>query len=449
MNMKKILCLAIAMMMALCAAAFADTEADLQAKLDEANARIAELEALINEVYLPVYESQIVAEFGEDGVIWAADARAEYDYVASMYAQYGMSVDGYEDMIKQSVLDAMVEKEILMDKATELGLDVLSEEDNAAMAAEADAMFESYISTYQSYFAADGASEEEVRANTVAYLESAGITAEVLQADMVTNYIHEKLYDYAVEGVAVTDEDVKAAYEEKVAASQEDYLDEYTYNSDRTSGAAIAWNPEGYRAVKHVLVQFDDTQAALYNELDSALDSLTAEMEALENPEEAAEDAEPRTKEEIQADMQDLGVEIEGLYSQLLPEAQEVIDAFNAGTSFEDLIAKYNDDPGMQSEPIKTIGYAVSNQEGYWDPAFIKGAMAIEEVGQISQPVYGSYGIHIIYYMADITPGAVAFEEIADAVEAEALEAKIAETYNGKVEAWVEEADPVYYFDRF
>jgi len=194
-------------------------------------------------------------------------------------------------------------------------------------------------------------------------------------------------------------------------------------------------------------VKFDDAQAALYSELDNTLKSLTAEMEALENPTE--EGAEVRTKEEIQADMQAIGVEIEGLYSQIMPEAQEVINDFNAGTSFEDLMAQYNDDKGMESEPVKTIGYAVSEKEGYWDPAFIKGAMSISEIGQISEPIYGSFGIYIIYYMADVTPGVVPFEEIADAIEANALEAKTTEAYNSQVDAWVEEAAPVYYFDRF
>lgn len=453
MNVKKILCMAMALMM-MCAGAFADTEVNLQSELDAANARIAELEALIDNVYKPLYEKQIAATYGEDGVIWVEDASEEYEYIVSMYSQYGISVDGYEDMVKQSVLDAMIEKGVLMAKAAELGLDVMTEEDSATLAAEAEEMFEYYIASYQSYFASDDATEEQVRNDTIAYLESAGVTAESLEKDMLSNYISEKLYDYVVADVSVSDEEIQAAYEAKVAESQESYLDEYTYNSDRSSGEAIAWNPEGYRAVKHVLVKFDDDQSAQYTQLNSTLTTLQAELEAVENPDAAAQDAsetetEPRTAEAIQADIQNVGAQIESLYSELLPEAQKVMDAFNDGADFEDLIAEYNDDPGMDAEPAKTIGYAVSDQEGYWDPAFIKGAMAIESVGQISQPVYGKYGIHIIYYMADIIPGAVPFEEISEAVADEALESKISETYDSQVSAWIEAAAPVYHLENF
>lgn len=283
--------------------------------------------------------------------------------------------------------------------------------------------------------------------------------------------------------VSVSDEEIQEAYDSRVTQDEEDFTDDdFTYNSARTAGETITWNPEGYRAVKHVLIMFDDEQSSLYTDLQSTLTSLSDELEALENPEEAADEeaeasdeeteastdaaedaagtaeeteaeteaeAEPRTAEEIQADMQQVGAEIEALYTQLLPRAQEVIDAFNAGTSFDDLIAQYNEDPGMQSEPGSTIGYAVSENSTYWEEAFTDGAMSIAEVGQISAPVYGSNGIHIIYYMSDITPGAVAFEEVADAIETEALDAKISETYSNQVTAWVEEAAPVYHLDRF
>ena len=482
MNFKKLLCMVMAMLMAVCAVAVADTEdasSDLQAQLDAANARIAELETLINDVYLPVYESQIVAEYGEDGIVWRSDAQEQYDYMASMYSSYGISISGYEDQVKQGVLESLVQQSILDDKAEELGLTELSEETQADLAEEAASMLSSYVSSYESYFADDSKTDEEVQEETIAYLESAGVTEAALLENLIANYVDEQLYNYVTADVTVSDEEIQEAYDSRVTQDEEDFTDDdFTYNSARTAGETITWNPEGYRAVKHVLIMFDDEQSSLYTDLQSTLTSLSDELEALENPEEAADEeaeasdeeteastdaaedaagtaeeteaeAEPRTAEEIQADMQQVGAEIEALYTQLLPRAQEVIDAFNAGTSFDDLIAQYNEDPGMQSEPGSTIGYAVSENSTYWEEAFTDGAMSIAEVGQISAPVYGSNGIHIIYYMSDITPGAVAFEEVADAIETEALDAKISETYNNQVTAWVEEAAPVYHLDRF
>lgn len=455
MNMKKLLCLVMAMMLAVCGAAFAETETDLQAQLDAANARIAELEALINDVYLPVYESQIVVEFGDGGVVWAEDAKEQYEYLASMYSSYGISMAGFEDQVKMSVLSQLTEQAVLEAKITELGMDQFTEEELAAFQAEAATGFQYYVDSYKSNFMAEGTTDEEAAQATIEYLAANGLTEEVLLEDLKANRAGEKLYNSVVEGVTVSEEEIKASYDSLVAAQQEDYADDYSYNSDRSAGETIAYNPEGYRAVKHALIMFNDEQAAKYTDLNSALMNLQDQLAALEAPaEEAAEETaeeteEPRTKEEIQADISAIGVEIEALYSELLPKAQEVIDAFNGGASFEELMAEYNEDPGMDREPNKTLGYAVSANSTYWETAFTEGAMSIAEVGQISAPVYGSNGIHIIYYMADITPGTVAFEEIAEAVEASALEAKITETYNNQVGDWMEEADPIYHADRF
>jgi len=75
--------------------------------------------------------------------------------------------------------------------------------------------------------------------------------------------------------------------------------------------------------------------------------------------------------------------------------------------------------------------------------------MSIEEVGGISEPAYGSYGIYLVYYMADVPAGEVALEEIREAVEAEALSTKQTETYNAKVAEWTEAMNVEYHYENF
>ena len=467
MNMKKLLCLALAMLVALSAMALAETGDDLQAQLDAANARVAELEAQV-ELYKPYYDKQVVAEFGEDGIIWLDDAMKEYEAAASAYAQYGLSIDDYAAGIKEDILKTLVRDAVIDAKAAELGLSQLDDETVAKLQAEAAETFENYVDSYRSYFASEDATDEEARAQTLAALESYGLTQDALAQQTIDGYVDEQLYNHVTADVTVTDEEVQAKYDAMVAEAQESYSDDRNYNNARNGGDTIAWNPEGYRAVKHVLVKFDDDQAKQYSELHSTLDSLNAELEALDAPAETeapAEDEEapaeatpevtpeptpePRSREEIQSDIGNIATEIEALYSQLLPQAQQVIDEFNGGADFDSLIEKYNADPGMQNEPTATNGYAVSANSNTWDPAFTEGAMSIETVGQISGPVYGQNGIHVIYYLSDITPGPVALEDIADAVKDAALQDKTSETYDNQINAWVEEANPVYHVDRF
>ena len=437
----------------------------------DAEAKIAELQALV-DTYYPYYAAQIVATFGENGVVWLDDVQAAYDSVSAQYASYGLDLASYgmEETVKKDLVDSAVEDAVVKAKAAELGLDQFDEAALAEFEASAEATMQSYIDYYLGYYYPDAEEvTDEMRAEAEKYWTDNGFSREAYAESLQKDAINEAVYEYVTKDVAVTDEDVQAEYETLIAENQESYTNDRTYNSDRNAGATIAWNPEGYRAVKHVLIKFDDEQSALYSDLQSQLDSLNAEKDAIveaqsatEAPEATAEPAEDdataeaeateaplRTLEEVNADIAACATEVEALYAQLMPEAEEVIAAFNAGTSFEELIEKYNDDPGMTSEPIATTGYAVAAGSTTWDPAFTEGAMSIAEVGQISAPVRGSYGIHIIYYMSDVTPGEVALDEIRDGVTELALSDKIKSTYENQVDAWIAEANVEYFYSNF
>lgn len=455
--MKKLICICVALVLALgsfCALA----EEDLQAQLDAANEKIAELQAQV-DAYYPFYAAQIVATYGADGVIWLEDVQEQFDAVEAQYANYGISLASYGmvDSVKKDIIDSAVRTAVLQDKAAELGLNAFDEDELAEFAQSAQEMMDDYVEYYLSYFYADAEEvTDEMRAEAEAYWADNGMNYDACLETLKSDAADAALYDYVTGDVAITEEDVEATYAARVEADRQNYANDRTYNADRSAGVGVAWNPEGYRAVKHVLIKFDDEQAQLYSDLQSQLDSLNDEKDAIENPEAAdeadgedGEAAEPRTVEEVNADIAACATEMEALYSQLLPTAEEVIAAFDSGADFDELIEKYNGDPGMQNEPTATIGYAVAENSTYWEQAFVDGAMSIEDKGGISGPVYGSNGIHIIYYMDDVPAGEVALEEIREDVEQEALETKIQTTYDDQVAAWEAEAGVQCFYENF
>ena len=455
---------------------------DLQAELTAAQATNTDLQAELTaaqelaDTYYPYYAAQIVATYGENGIIWLKDVQEAYDSVCAQYASYGLDLAAYgmEDTVKMDLVASAVEDAVIKAKATELGLDQFDEETLAGFEASADAMMQSYVEYYISYFYPEATEiTDEMRAEAEAYWASTGFSREAYAEALRDDAVNAAVYDYVTGDVTISDEEVQAAYEALIAKDQERYANDNSYYNDITSGATIAWNPEGYRTVKHVLIGFNDEQTARYNDLQSQLTSLNAEREAIlaaepaedvavAEPTEAVEAVEPtevaesteaaapmRTLEEVDADIAACNAELDALYGELLPTAEEVVAAFNGGTSFDELIAQYNQDPGMTTEPLASFGYPVSAASTIFDPAFTAGAMSIAEVGQISEPVRGMYGIHVIYYLSDITPGAVALDEIRDEVAQLALDDKIAATYNEQVAAWVEEANVEYFYANF
>lgn len=69
----------------------------------------------------------------------------------------------------------------------------------------------------------------------------------------------------------------------------------------------------------------------------------------------------------------------------------------------------------------------------------------LKKVGDVSEPVVGSYGVHILHYLRDIPGGAV---ELTDDMKEEfretILHEMISEALHSAVDQWMEEAEIVY-----
>ena len=475
--------------------------ADIEAQLAEKDTAIADLEAQIAEKDATIadLEKQLaatnyVAEF-DGGYVTVEEAMAQYEYVEYMYSMYGYSMDGYEDYIKQDIATTMANDKIVIYMATRLGLDVISDEELATITANAEGSYNVYVETYRAEFEAEGKSEEDVIAETEAFLAENGVTLEGIIDEEKKYLIADKVYEYVVASVEVTEDDIVNAYNTYVADDMTTFADPYYYESAVMGGETIYWQPDGYRNVRQVLVAFDDDQSARYDEITDRIFDLETELadapaevpadepgaetaaeadkvaaeetteetteepteetteetteEPTEEPTEETDEPDVRTAAVVQAELDAANAELDALFAELEPTANEVVEAFNNGTPIDELIATYGGDPGSINDDGTTNTYVVAADSMSYDAAFTAAAMSVEEIGGLSEPTRGMYGLYIVYYDSDVAAGEIGLENVKEDISATLIEDKRTAAYEAQLTAWGEELGLVFYMDNF
>ena len=140
---------------------------------------------------------------------------------------------------------------------------------------------------------------------------------------------------------------------------------------------------------------------------------------------------------------------MDAAYQAIIASVQPTIDEINQklaeGVAFSELVATYGTDPGMEQEPEKSQGYPVHMDSIIWDPACVQAACSVDKVGDVAQPVVGSYGVHIVQYTRDVPAGPVEYtSDIQLALHEAALSQKENEQFSATMEAWMAEAQVTY-----
>lgn len=388
------------------------------------------------------------------------DAASNYLYQqAEQYYYYGYNFDVTSAENIKEAQNYVVEKVfkprlVLNEKVKELGLDQFTAEEEVKIAEEAQANFDSQRDLIKLYYFSDTTLEGEAldKAIDEMVIELGSTLEEFVEAEKET-FSQEKLRNKIVEGIAVSDEEVEAKYNENVTADEEKYTaDPSAFANALNNGTTVYYTPEGIRYTKHILRSFTEEAKTEIADIESKISSLETEVSTLEaqvaafdaseeENQEGAEEAKTALNDK-QKELADATAQLaqakEKGYQALDETVQEVLTKLKDGGSFDELMEEYGEDPGMKSEPQKLTGYALCADYSYFDPAFVTAGMALEKIGDVSDPVKGSNGIHIIEYTADRQSGAVALDdELKETLHEELLTAKQNEHYNAEVETWL------------
>ncbi len=369
----------------------------------------------------------------------------------SYYQMLGLtgSFSTDENTVAQEVLASYTNSLVAKHKAAELGFDQMTEEENQEIQETAEKNYEELLTEIKDHYLADSASldEAELRQKAMEYANENGMSTleNYLDSAKIEKSV-EKLRADTVKDVTYTQEELQAKLDEEAAAnkttfeSNPDYYGYYLNN-----GTPVYYNAPGYRMVKQVLVKFNEEDNTALTEKNTELSQAkTALNDAQSALTEAAEDADKTALQaavdEAQAKLDEVQAVYDALketaYANIQAKADEIYQkAIAEGADFDALVAEFNEDTGMPA-----AGYAVREGYSFFVASFVDAAMALEKVGDVSEPVKSDYGFHIIQYSTDITEGTVALDTVSDTLGAELLSEKQDQAYADALAAWVSEA---------
>lgn len=394
------------------------------------------------------YATKIV-EFNDGTYITKGDMVNVYNDTYSYYSylylmNYGQVPEELADYTKQETATAYVAQEVIKKHAADYGVELTAEME-AEAAESAQAEWDEYIDSYMAENPSDAADEATARAEAEAAVAKLGYTYEYMLKEhtdsVLVTAITEKMTADVTEPA---EEDVVALYDEMVAADEETYsADTAAFEDALLYGTPVYWNPQGYRGVQHILLKPEDE--ALLTEYSEAYDALmTVQEEHLAIVANGATDEE-RTVEAVTAEVNAASAALRAVEEKIVAAVQPTLDEINAklaeGAEFPELINDYTADSD-------TVLYVGDNTTTLISP-FKIGAMALANVGDVSEPVVGQYGVHLIYYATDVPAGAVDMETVRESLTEEALENAKSARYQELVDQWSVEFDTKIYIERW
>ena len=412
-----------------------------------------------------------------DAVVTKGEIREEMqyrlDYMNMAYrAYYGASYDTTSPeniaAAQDAVVDSFKKQLVTRAKAAELGLDQLTEEEEARVKTDAEQAYQSNLdSVISSNYADSELSDEEKTEKAKADLEGMDYTMETALKNARESVVTEKLRADTIKDVAVTEDELKAEYDSRVASAKETYENNTaSWTTAANNGTTLYYTPAGVRFVKQILIKFLDEDKTRIDAANEAVTSAKAKADAAANKEsaaqsilddaEAAEEAKTAAQTdleaaraeaeaaatELEAAQKEAAEALEAAFANLDAPADEVLSALEGGADWDALMAEKNQDPGMQSGITAERGYAVSADMTSFDAAFVQAAMALEKIGDVSGKIRGdAYGYYIIKYVADAQEGPIALDEVRSTLNSSLLSTKQNDTYDNAVQSWVDAAN--------
>lgn len=359
--------------------------------------------------------ARIVSVDGEE--IPESEIQTWETYMLSLYEASGYDTDSedVQDLAYEDAVNMAVQLKVIEKKAGELGLDQFTQEEEEEMRESAESDWQESLQIYTSlYQVQEELPEEEAQEKALEYLESCGYdSSEALLEQRRQEAVFTRVEEYCWDEVTVSDEEVEACYEERAAADEEAYegnIQAYEENITEQGDNDSFYVPTGYRHILHIRLEADENLLESWNE--------------------AAEEEDEETKQQIE----------EELKASCEDTVEEIRGELESGADIWQVIEDYSADSDLENYS----GYSVHRDSVMWNDAIKDAVFDMEAIGELSEPVVDTDGIYLLYYDSDVEGGAIEYTDtVAENLKEALLSEKQSQAFSQTLQEWMADCDIV------
>lgn len=379
-------------------------------------------------------------------------SQVEAQIPAYLSRQYIQDASDY-----RTVLDELVKREVMRKKITDMGFDQFTTEEEDSFLEEANKVWDENLAYGASML--QSADTEEAKAEALKMAEeimaSQGYSRDTLLSEIRNMAAINRMNQYLVADYKPSEEEIQKVFQDYGALYQQIYendIPRYEYETN-TGGMESWYTPDGIRGIVHILLAVDENLANHYKALTARFEEQQQEPELpVEDDGNTEVSAVPQTSVAPSAEPQEpvtqemLDAARQAILDSRKADIDMIYERLGRGEAFLDLIKEYGADPGMTVESNLENGYPVHPQFVMLDPVFTAAAFSpkMQKVGDVSDPVVGQFGIHILMYLRDIPSGLILTDSIRAEIEDYLVSVKEYEAYRVAMDGWIQQENVIY-----
>lgn len=363
------------------------------------------------------------------------DFYSEYSFTITNYGldETNSAYTAYAQYYRQNIIDMLTNEKLIMKKASELGLDQLSED-------EMKTVEETYLKNLEDWYASfetkakealgistdetstvDSSNDEKILEKEKElfneYISGFGLSEETFLKWQTNTAIQKKVNDYLVKDITVTDAEVED-YITKLTKEAKDTYEKSVSQYASDSEYQKVWIPDDARRIKYIVVSIPSSDYA--------------EINAARN-ESGADDAEiDKMRDEKLAEIKS--------------KAETALEKATAdGADFDAVIKEYSSAYSEDTAGQTTL--VLNNKEGLSE-ALYNGVFDLKNPGDVSGLIPTDGGYYIIKYDSKATVTDEQLTEYKATVKDELLSSRQSETTNNAIEEWRNAVGYEYDYDK-